>query len=128
MSSKEVKKVIKSLYKKKSAISSCDSVDTYLLIFTDIINSTIRNGTFPKELKLAEVTPLLKNPDPFDKANCRPVRLLSHVLKVYGKIIFYQISIYFELYFSKLLTGFRKGIKVNLLVLSLWIFPKPLIP
>ena len=104
-----MEKVIKSLYKKKSAISSCDSVDTYLLIFTDIINSAIRNGTFPKELKLAEVTPFLKNPDPFDKANCRPVRLLSHVLKVYGKIIFYQISIYFELYFSNLLTGFRKN-------------------
>ena len=45
VSSEEVKKVIKSLNKKKSAISSCipvkvifDSVDTYHPIFTDIIN------------------------------------------------------------------------------------------
>ena len=86
MSSEEVKKVIKSLNKKKSAISSCipvkvliDSVDTYLPIFTDIINSSIRNGTFPEELKLAEVTSV----DPFDKVNYRPVSLLSHVSKVY---------------------------------------------
>ena len=43
VSSEEVKKVIKSLNKKKSAIISVkvliDSVDTYLLILTDIINS-----------------------------------------------------------------------------------------
>ena len=83
---KKVKKVMKSLNKKKSTISSCisvkvliDSVDTYLPIFTDIINSSIRNGTFPEELKLAEVTSV----DPFDKVNYRPVSLLSHVSKVY---------------------------------------------
>ena len=76
MSSEEVKKVTKSLNKKKSAISSCipvkvlvDSVDTCLPIFTDIINSSTRNGKFPEELKLAEVTPLFKKGDPFDKIN-----------------------------------------------------------
>ena len=49
VSSDEVKKVIKSLNKKKSAIGSCipmkvliDSFDTYLPIFTDIINSSIK--------------------------------------------------------------------------------------
>ena len=77
------KNVIKSLNKKKSAISSCipvkvliDSVDTYLPIFTDIINSSIRNGTFPEELKLAEMTPIFKKAEPVDKVNCRPVGLL----------------------------------------------------
>ena len=87
---KKVKKVMKSLNKKKSTISSCisvkvliDSVDTYLPIFTDIINSSIRNGTFPEELKLAEVTPRFKKANPFDKVNYRPVSLLSHVSKVY---------------------------------------------
>ena len=67
VSSKEVKKVITFLNKKKSAISSCilvkvltGSVDTYLPIFTDIINKAIRNGAFPEEPRLTEVTPLLK--------------------------------------------------------------------
>ena len=80
MSSEEVKKVIRSLNEKKSAISSCvpvrvmiDSVDTYLPMFTDIINSSIRNSLFPEELKLAEVTPLFKKADRFDKVNYRPV-------------------------------------------------------
>ena len=74
MSSEEVKKVIKSLNKEKLSISSCisvkvliDSVDTYLPIFTGIINSSIRNATFPEELKLAGVAPLFKKADPFGK-------------------------------------------------------------
>ena len=76
MSCEKVKKVIKSLNRKKSAISSyipvkvlIDSVDTYLPIITDIINSSIRNDTFPEELKSTEVTPLFKKADPFDKAS-----------------------------------------------------------
>ena len=44
-----------------------DSVDTYLPMFTDIINSSLRNGTIPKELKLAELTPLFKKTDPIEK-------------------------------------------------------------
>ena len=76
VSSKEVKKVIKSFNRKKPAISSyipvkvlIDSVDTYLPIFTDIINNSIRNDTFHEELKLAEVTPLFKKGDTFDKVS-----------------------------------------------------------
>ena len=42
-----------------------DLVDTYLPIFTDIVNNSITNGTFPEEIKLAEVIPLFKKTDPF---------------------------------------------------------------
>ena len=86
-----------------------DSVDTYLSIFTDIINSSRRNGTFPEELKLAEVTPLFKKADPFGNVNYRPVSLLLNVSKVYERIIFNQISTYFEPYFSSLQSGFREN-------------------
>ena len=119
MSSEEVKKVLKSLNKKKSALSSfisvkvrIDSVDAYLPILTDIINSSIRNGTFPKK------APLLKKADPFEKVNYRPASLQSHVSKVYERIIFNQISAYFELYFSGLLTGFCKNHSINILCLK----------
>ena len=78
--SKEVKKVTKSLYKKKSAISSCipvkvliDYLDTYLPIVVHIINSALRNVMFPKEPKLAEVSSLFKMAGWFDKLNYRPV-------------------------------------------------------
>ena len=116
LSLEEVKKVIKSLNKKKSPINSCnpvkvriDSVDTYVPLFTGITNSSIRNDTFLEELKLAEVTPLFKETDPFEKVNYRPVSLLSHVTKTYERIVFNQISTYFEPHFSSFLTGFRKN-------------------
>ena len=103
VSSEEVKKVIEPLNKKTSAMSSgipvkvlIGSVDTYLPIFTNITKSSRRNGTFPEELKSAEVTPLFKKADPFDKVNYRPVSLLSHVSKLFERIIFNQVSTYFE--------------------------------
>ena len=116
VSSNEVKKIIKSLNTKKCALSSCisvsiliNSIDTYLSILTDIINDSIKNGVFPDELKLAEVIPLFKKADPFDKSNYRPVSLLSHMSKVFERIIYNQINENIEPLLSNLLTGFRKN-------------------
>ena len=64
-------------------------------IITDT-NSSIRNETIPEELKLAGMAPFFKKTDLFDKMNYRPVTLLSHVSKVYERIIFNEISTYFE--------------------------------
>ena len=65
VSSNEVQKMIKSLNRKKSAISFCipvsiliHSMDIYLPLLTDIINDSVKRGIFPDELKLAEVIPL----------------------------------------------------------------------
>ena len=77
----------------------------------------LKNGT------LAEVTPLFKKADPFDKVNYRPVSLLSHVSKSYERIIFNQIGTFFELYFSSFLTGFYKKHNTQhslLKMLELW--------
>ena len=112
----EIRKTIQSLNKKNSAISSCipvnhltESVDIYLPLLTDIINQSLKNGKFPDEFKLAEVTPLFKKADPFDKINCRPVRLLSHISQIFERIIFNQINEYIEPFLSHLQTGFRKN-------------------
>ena len=78
-------------------------------ILTDIINNSIKNGVFPDELKLAEVIPLFKKADPFDKSNYCPVSLLSHMSKVFERIIYNQINEYIEPFLSNLLTGFRKN-------------------
>ena len=43
---------------------------------TDCINSAILNGTFPSELKMANVIPVFKQDEPFKKANYRPISLL----------------------------------------------------
>ena len=44
-------------------------------------------GTFPSELKLAEVTPVFKILDCMNKENYRPVNLLPHMSKVFERIL-----------------------------------------
>ena len=47
------------------------------------INSAILNGKFPSELKMADVLPIFKKDDAFEKANYRPISLLPSLSKVY---------------------------------------------
>ena len=113
ISSNEIKKIIKSLNRKKSAIALVslliDSMDVYLPLLTDIINDSLKRGMFPDELKLAEVIPLFKKAGPFDKTNYRPVSLLSRISKVFERISYNQINEYINHFLSKVLTGFRKN-------------------
>ena len=72
----EVKQEITNLNSKKA---TCHGVipakilkkfcDSYLPIITKIINKSITEGTFPSELKLAEVTPVFKKLDCMNKKN-----------------------------------------------------------
>ena len=49
------------------------TTNVHVSLLTKIINSSIRNGCFPDELKAAEVTPIFKKNDDLDKENYRPV-------------------------------------------------------
>ena len=115
-SSNEVKKIIKNLNRKKSAITSwipvsilIDTMDIYLPLLTDIINDSLKRGIFLDELKLAEVKPWFEKAGPFEKAKYQPVSLLSHISKVFERLIYNQFHEYIEPFLSKLLTGFRKN-------------------
>ena len=50
-------------------------------MFTDIINSPMRNGTFPEELKLAEVTPSFKKTYLFDKKAPKDQLVYCHMFQ-----------------------------------------------
>ena len=119
VSTDEVKKPIQALNKKKSVINFLipvkyliESMDIYSPIFTDIIYHALKNDIFPEELKLAEVIPLFKKAGLYlkkiDKINYWPLSLLSHMSKVFGKIILKQINEFIEPFLSNLLNGFRK--------------------
>ena len=43
------------------------------------INESLTNNKFPETLKLSDITPVFKKLDPSDKANYRPVSILSLV-------------------------------------------------
>ena len=70
---------------------------------------SILNGKFPEELKLADVIPIFKKLDPFDKANYRPISLLPSLSKVYEKLMYKQLNTFFMKKLSPLLCGFRSG-------------------
>ena len=67
----------------------------------------IINATFPSSLKLAEVSPVFKKDDKFDKANYRPISLLPVFSKIFERIIYNQLEIFFQDSFSVFLCGFR---------------------
>ena len=113
---KEIKQEIMNLNSKKATCHGTIQAkilkqfcDSYLPIITKIINGSITEGTFPKELKLAEVTPVFKKLDCMNKENYRPVSILSHMSKVFETILYNQLNDFVKDKLSNILTGFRKG-------------------
>ena len=60
-------------------------------------------------MKRADITAVHKKDSKSEKNNYRPVSILSNVSKVYERIVFRQMSEFFEFFFSKYQCGFRKG-------------------
>ena len=93
ISSNELKKEILNLNNKKATREGDipvnllkGSIDTYLPVLTEIINSSFEQNEFPNELKLADIIPIFKKKDPLNKENYRPVSILSHMSKVFEKL------------------------------------------
>ncbi|XP_065658264.1 uncharacterized protein LOC136082769 [Hydra vulgaris] len=87
--------------------------------FTDCINNSILDGTFPSFLKMAEVLPCLKKNDPTDKANYHPISILPALSEVFEMIVYEQTLLFMEPKFDKLLCGFRRGGIVGTLLMDL---------
>ena len=60
-------------------------------------------------MECANVRPIYKRVDPFDKKNYRPVSILPLLSKVYERVIYEEASNYFEPFFNEILRGFRKA-------------------
>ena len=54
---------------------------TFSKIFSGIFNFYIDNNTFPNGLKKADIKPVYKKDDPFDKTNYRPISILPVLSK-----------------------------------------------
>ena len=81
----------------------------YTKELTTIISNCLKDGLFPNELKLADVSPVFKKNDDLNKENYRPVSILSHMSKVFKRIFYKQIDRFMTLNFSPFLCGFRKN-------------------
>ena len=111
---KEVKREIMNLNFKKAKCHDLipakiltQLCNSYLPIIPKI-NESITEGTFAIELKIAEVTPVFKKLDCMNMENYRPVSLLSHIFKVFGKTLYNQLNDYMKDKLSNIVTSFRK--------------------
>ena len=85
------------------------AIDIHLPIMTQIINMSIDNNCYPDDLKLAEVSPVFKKKNDLAKENYRSVSVLSHVSKIFERIMYQQIEDFMKDKLPNLLTGFRKN-------------------
>ena len=112
----EVEKIVLKLNSKKSSTHGAipgsilkQTIEVHLKYLTKTINHSLKESTFPDELKQSEVIPVYKKLDPLQKENYRPVSLLPHISKVFERVIYKQINNFMENKISKCVTGFRKS-------------------
>ena len=65
--------------------------------------------SFADSRKLANVAPVLKKEDLFDKSNNRPVSILLFLSKLYEKLIYNQFFYYSNSFLSNILCSFQKA-------------------
>ena len=66
------------------------TLDIHLSLITKFINLSFENGSFPDDLKFAEVSSIFKKNDDLDKENYRPVSVLFNVPMVFERIMYSQ--------------------------------------
>ena len=87
------------------------------------LNKALENGKFPNCLKLANITPVLKNGARTSKNNYRPVSILPDFSKIFERLLSRQLSEFFDNILSKFQCSFRKGYGTQhclLLMLEIW--------
>ena len=82
-------------------------------VLSEIFNFYIDNNTFPNDLKKADIIPIYKKDDPFDKTNYRPISILPVLSKPFERCLYDQIYEYIDTILSKVQCGFRKGFTVR---------------
>ena len=116
VSVKEVKKELMNLSSKKATRKDDipakilkDSLSVYTKELTTIIINCLKDGLFPNELKLADVSLDFKKDDDLNKENYRPVSIFSHMSKIFERTFYKQIDRFMISKFSLFLCGFRKN-------------------
>ena len=90
-----------------------DHIDIISLKIEVDFNSAIKNGIFPHNMKLADVSPIFKKDDKHLKGNYRPVSVLSSMSKIFERLMLTQINNYMGDKLSIFLCGFRKGMSAQ---------------
>ena len=82
----------------------------------DSINTLFQSLIFPDSLKLADVTPIPKKGMKELKEDCRLVSVFPSLSKMFERIMFVQISAFFNDVSLKYQCGFGKAIVLNIAI------------
>ena len=127
VSANSVKKIILSL-KNKSCNARVLPVtilkkisDILAPVLSELINKSLIQGKFPSILKDAIVIPVHKDGSKHNVNNYRPISILSTYSKIFEKVMYSQLSNYFEYknIFNKNQYGFRSNKSTTQAMLSL---------
>ena len=83
--------------------------DIFANFIADHFNYCIAYGEFPDELKHVDVIPVHKKNENCGKTNYRPVSTLTNISKIYEKLLYNQLSKYFDSLLATNQCEFRKG-------------------
>ena len=88
---------------------------------TIIINQSIATGIFPEPRKIAKVIPLYRKGDRTLLDNYRPISILPSISKIFERVTFNQIHMYFSWYnlYYNGQYGFREKHSIQLAALEL---------
>ena len=84
-----------------------------------LFNEALTKGVFPDNAKLADVTPVFKKDDIFDKKNYRSVGVLLTISSFYVKLTESKINNYTTCHLSPYLCGYRKSYTTQQALVSL---------
>ena len=82
-------------------------------------NISLTESSFPNSLKKADIIPVHKKEDKFNVSNYRPNSILPSISKVFEKMLYDQIIMFAEKFFSNKLCGFRKCYSSQIIILDL---------
>ena len=119
---KEINRLNKNKASQKSDIPTKiihDNVDLFADFIAGSLKGTIKTSIFSSCLKLVDITPLHKKGRKDKKENYRPVSILPTLSKIFEKILFEQMSVFFENFLSSQQCGFRKGYSTQHYLLNL---------
>ncbi|CAB4038116.1 Hypothetical predicted protein, partial [Paramuricea clavata] len=86
---------------------------------TDIFNQVIKYCEWPQEWKMGEWIPAYKKDDHHDKANYRPVTILSILDKIFEQLLCQQLSQRFENIFDPFISAYRKNYSCEIALVRL---------
>ena len=90
-----------------SILKKC--IDEYITPITYLVNLSIRQGTFPNELKLAKVIPIFKSGNEQLINNYRPISVLTFFSKIYEKVMANFLIIFLDA--NGILSNFQFGFR-----------------